>query len=86
MLAARAWHRPAEARSAPVAGLGHIPQQRRAKARERAALAAAMAAREAVLDRLAWQIAELRSSVERAAVAHAAVAAELVSCPGASRV
>jgi hypothetical protein len=32
------------------------------KAREQAALAAAMAAREAVLDRLAWQLAELRAS------------------------
>ena len=46
---------------------------------ELAALAAAMAAREAVLDRLAWQIAELRASLERCAVAHAAMAAELIS-------
>jgi hypothetical protein len=35
--------------------------RRRAKAREQAA----MAAREAVLDRLQWQIAELRASLER---------------------
>ena len=57
-----------------VAGFGHIPQhmgRRRAKAREQAGLAA----REAVLDRLAWQIAELRASLDRCAAAHAAVAA-----------
>jgi hypothetical protein len=30
-----------------------------------------------VLDRLQWQLAELRASLERAAVAHAAMAAEL---------
>jgi hypothetical protein len=73
-----------------VAGLGHIAQhtyyRRRAKAREAAALGAAMVAREAVLDRLAWQLAELRASLDRVAVANAAMAAELVSCPGASRV
>jgi hypothetical protein len=44
--------------------------RRRAKAREQAALAAATAAREAVLDRLDWQLAELRASLERCAVAH----------------
>jgi hypothetical protein len=55
---------------------------RRAKARQQAALAQAMAAREAVLDRLAWQLAELRASLERAAVAHAAMAAELALAEG----
>jgi hypothetical protein len=47
--------------------------RRRAKAREQAAVAA----REAVLDRLAWQIAELRASLDRCAVAHAAIGAAL---------
>jgi hypothetical protein len=51
--------------------------RRRAKAREQAALAQAMAAREAVLDRLAWQLAELRASLDRCAVAQAAMRAEL---------
>jgi len=60
-----------KARRAPVAGSGHIPL-RRAKAREQAA----QAAREAVFDRLAWQLAELRANLDRCAVAHAAMAAE----------
>ena len=64
-----------------MAGLGHIPQhtyyRRRAKAREQAALAQAIAAREAVLDRLQWQIVELRASLDRCAMTHAAMAAEL---------
>ena len=47
--------------------------RRRAKAREQAAVAA----REAVLDRLAWQLAELRANLDKCAVAHAAMAAEL---------
>jgi hypothetical protein len=38
-----------------------------------------VAAREAVLDRLAWQIAELRASLDQCAVAHAAMAAELAA-------
>ena len=38
---------------------------------------AALAAREAVLDRLAWQIAELRAGLDKIAVANAAMAAEL---------
>jgi hypothetical protein len=38
-----------------------------------------MAAREAVLDRLQWQLAELRASLDRCAVAQAAMAAELIS-------
>jgi hypothetical protein len=50
---------------------------RRAKAREQAALAAATAAREAVLDRLQWQIAELRVNLDKIAVANAVMAAEL---------
>jgi hypothetical protein len=40
-----------------------------------------MAAREAVLDRLAWQIAELRASLDKMAVANAAMAAELAASP-----
>jgi hypothetical protein len=36
-----------------------------------------MAAREAVLDRLAWQLAELRANLDKIAVAQAAMAAEL---------
>jgi len=55
--------------------------RRRAKAREQAAraavLAQASAAREAVLDRLAWQLAELRANLDKIAVANAAIAAEL---------
>ena len=48
----------------------------RAKARQQAALAQAVAAREAVLDRLAWQVAELRASLDQCAM-HEAMAAEL---------
>jgi hypothetical protein len=55
--------------------------RRRAKARDAAAALAATAAREAVLDRLAWQIAELRASLEQCAAAHAAMAAELSASP-----
>jgi hypothetical protein len=51
--------------------------RRRAKAREQAALAAATAAREAVLDRMAWQLAELRASLDRCAAAHELMRAEL---------
>jgi hypothetical protein len=47
--------------------------RRRAKAREQAA----MAAREAVLERLAWQAEELQASLERCAAAHAVMAMEL---------
>ena len=57
-------------------GVRHIPEpfyRRRAKARQ----AAAVAAREAVLDRLAWQIAELRANLDKMAVANAAMAAAL---------
>jgi hypothetical protein len=36
-----------------------------------------MVAREAVLDRLAWQLAELRASLDKIAVANAAMRAEL---------
>ena len=53
--------------------------RRRAKARQQAALAQATAAREAVLDRLQWQLAELRASLERAAVAHEAMRPELAA-------
>jgi hypothetical protein len=51
--------------------------RRRAKAREQAALAQAIAAREAILDRLQWQIESLRASLDKIAVANAAMAAEL---------
>jgi hypothetical protein len=64
-----------------VAGHGHQPQylhyRRRAKARHEAALAQATAAREALLDRLQWQLAELRASLDKIAVANAAMATEL---------
>jgi hypothetical protein len=43
----------------------------------RAALAHAMAAREAMFNRLEWQLGELLASLERAAAFHAATAAEL---------
>ena len=60
-----------------MAGFGRITQHlylpRRAKARQQAALGHAAA----VLDRLQWQLAELRASLERAAVVHAAMAREL---------
>ena len=55
--------------------------RRRMKARQQAALAQAAA----VLERLQWQFAELRASFDKIAAAHDAMAAELVSCPGASR-
>jgi hypothetical protein len=51
--------------------------RRRAMAREQAALAQAVAAREAVLDRLQWQIESLRANLEKVAVAQAAITAEL---------
>jgi hypothetical protein len=94
-LAKSPWHRPATARTAPVAGLGHQPQhlyyRRRAKARHEAALAHselcdisasmeaedAAAAREAMFDRLQWQVAELRTHLDRLAAANAIMAVEL---------
>src|SRR5262245_20534931 len=45
--------------------------------RSKAAQQAAVAARGAVLDRLAWQIAELRANLDKRAVAHEAMAVEL---------
>jgi hypothetical protein len=51
--------------------------RRRKAAREQAALAAAMAAREAVLDRLDWMVAELRLSLDRCVAAHEVMRAEL---------
>jgi hypothetical protein len=60
-----------------VAGPEHLAQhgyyRRRRQARERAALAA----RAAVLGRLEWQLAELRAHLDRAAAAHAEMAALL---------
>ena len=49
--------------------------RRRAKAREQAALAHAAA----VLDRLAWQVAELRTHLDRCALMHAIMAQELAT-------
>jgi hypothetical protein len=54
--------------------------RRRAKARQQAALAQAVAAREAALDRLTWQVAELRTHLDKLAAANAAMAAELFLC------
>jgi hypothetical protein len=45
--------------------------RRRKQARKRAALASAQAAREALLDRLEWQLAELRAHLDRCARAQA---------------
>src|SRR5215468_8894559 len=56
--------------------------RRRAKAREQAALAA----REAVLDRLQWQMTELRVSLERCAAAHELMRAELWHPPASTDV
>ena len=59
--------------------LGHIEVhpttllRRKAKARQEAAQTHAAA----VLDRLQWQVVEMRASLERAAVAHAVMAREL---------
>jgi len=52
----------------------------RAKARQQAALSAAMAARLAMLDRIEWQLAELRRDLDRAAAAHEAMMAEFAAC------
>jgi hypothetical protein len=72
---------PPSARGWPWAFPAAPNYRRRQKAREQAALAQAMAAREAVLDRLQWQIAELRASLDRCAVANAAMAVELSASP-----
>jgi hypothetical protein len=53
---------------------GTLLHRRRAKARGRAALAQAVASREAML---AWQVTELRTHLDRLAAANAAMAAEL---------
>jgi hypothetical protein len=69
--------KPAE-RPWEAAGLSRSTYyRRRRKAREQAAVAA----REAVLDRLQWQLAELRANLDRCAVAHAAMAVELSASP-----
>jgi transposase-like protein len=49
----------------------------RKQAREREAKAAAMAARQAILAQLDWQLSELRASLDRMAEANAAMAAIL---------
>ena len=71
----RSWpsHALQPAATTRSARMTHPWYRRRAKAREQAA----QAAREAVLDRLAWQIAELRVNLDKCAFAHAAMAAEL---------
>jgi hypothetical protein len=51
--------------------------RRRAKARQDAALLA----REAVLDRLIWQVAELQGHLDRLAAANAIMAQELGTAP-----
>src|SRR5262249_6378905 len=75
-LAKSAWHRPEEARTAPVAGRGDFSvdtwYRRRAKGRQQAAQTHAAA----VLDRLAWQVAELRAHLDRIAAANAIFARE----------
>jgi hypothetical protein len=53
--------------------------RRQAKARQEAARTQALAAREVVLDRLQWQLASLRASLNKIAVANAAMAAALLS-------
>jgi len=44
------------------------------KARQQATLAQAIAAREAMLDRLQWRLAKLRANLDKIAVANAAMA------------
>jgi hypothetical protein len=68
---------PHKGRGWPWASAAATYYRRRAKAREQAALAQAAAAREAVLGRLQWQIAELRASLDKIAVANAAMARAL---------
>ena len=58
-----------------MAGLGRLA--RRARARSQAALVQAIAGRKAILNRLAWQLAELRANLDKIAVANAAMAAAL---------
>jgi hypothetical protein len=60
-----------------MAGRGHLAlnswYRHRKQARERAALAH----REAVLDRMRWQVEELRTHLDRCAAMHAVIRAEL---------
>ena len=49
--------------------------RRQKKAREQAALAAAMAQRQAMFDRLEWMLAELRADLDRVMGTHAEAAA-----------
>src|SRR5262249_25688587 len=62
-LAPRAWHRPRKSAQRPWLALGS--SRSRDKAREQASVAA----REAVHDRLQWQLAELRANLEKIAAA-----------------
>jgi hypothetical protein len=71
-----------------MVGVGHQPQhllpyyRRRAKAREQAAAAFAATVREAVFDRLDWQLAQLRRELltaARRADEGAAIIAELAA-------
>jgi len=59
-----------------VAGFGRKPQHM-VPAAGQSPRAGGNGRREAVLDRLAWQITELRASLDKIAVANAAMAAEL---------
>jgi hypothetical protein len=63
--------------------------RRQKKAREQAALAAAMAQRQAMFDRLEWMLAELRADLERVAGTHAEAEMGQVpsgKCLGSSRI
>ena len=69
-LATCAWDRPARASAAAVAGGGISRStwyRRRKQVREREALAVVATAREAVFDRLDWELAQLRRELETAA-------------------
>ena len=82
-LRSKRWHRrhgiPPRRPAATVAAFGRQPihlYRRRAKGRHEAALAHAAGAREAI-DRLQWQVAELRTHLDRLAAANAIMAQEL---------
>jgi hypothetical protein len=67
----------ASARASPRKSRGWLWASAAAPARQQAAQAHAVAAREAVLDRLAWQIDSLRANLEKAAAWNAVMAREL---------
>src|SRR5262249_9024689 len=81
-LRAERWRRahgigPRKPAQRPWLALGISRSTWRAKAREQAALAQAIAAHAAVLARLQWQLAELNASLDKIAQANAAMAAAL---------